>query len=292
MFTTVASQHSAASSSCTSPYVSANFVHWYTANQRLHLSINSSPSCTQFKNSVLAQKQAVRCSFRWHPAAMFSSISLHLLLLLLLRALCLVLFVTNKTQLVSPGHLPCFQLTSAIDGLFGRKRTANIPHKSAWRRAISSRNRSELVVCRMAFLVASPCIQRGQSILLPYCYHCVGHYERNSGGERPKKKKCLSEFPGQTPCCWPRTLCKFTRSGLETIEDISKTIDGSHRTWTLDWFSIDLLWVETKTGGNNNGTHAATQKETGPNSIANTAETKEENGAKRKRHGNDGNVMQ
>ena len=206
----------------------------------LHSSINSSPSCTQCKNCIIAQQTPLAA------AARFSYIALLLLVLLLLRASYPMLSATNKAQFAGSGQSPCSQLNPAIDGLFGREQTARIPHKTAWLCVISSRNWPELSVCRMAFLVANLCIQRGQGIILPYRYHFAGLWKQNSGGKRPNEKKYSSEVPCETPSCWPRKLWKFARSGQETIEKISKTIAGSKRAWTLGWFPFVLLKVETK----------------------------------------------
>ena len=70
--------------------------------------------------------------------------------------------------------------------------------------------------------------------------------------ERKQRRKTAQEEEVSLRSClrnailWPCTLCKFGQSCLERIDNISKTIAGSNRAWTLDWFSFVLLKVETK----------------------------------------------
>ena len=80
------------------------------------------------------------------------------------------------------------------------------------------------------------------SIPLPFCRTL----ERKQLQKKAPEEEISLRSSSRNAILWPCTLCKFARSGLETIENISKTIAGSKRAWTLDWFSFVLLKVETK----------------------------------------------
>ena len=96
------------------------------------------------------------------------------------------------------------------------------------------------------------------------------------------------------------TLCKFTSSGLEKTENISKTIlavTGRARIIDFRLFRSGLKQRKSGIEYNKNGRQyqkdrAEEQKELGKTSEQLPRETKEEYGAKRKRRGNNGNMTQ
>ena len=217
------------------PYIS------YT-NQRLHTSIDSCPSCTQFKSSISAQQNAIRCCCRVRPGAMPSDISLLLLLLLLLRASYTVRFATNNTQVEGSGQSQCSQLNSAIDGLSDGSKQRIFPtiqlDFAIFPRATCHVQNG---VPRLSS-VHSERPRYSSSIPLPFC----GTLETKQRRRKAQEEEISLRSFLRNAILLTSTLCKFARSGQEIIEGISKTIAGSDRKWALDWFSFVLISVETK----------------------------------------------
>ena len=157
-----------------------------------------------------------------------------------------MLLATNETQLVGSGQSPCSLLNSALDGLLGRDQTAIIPHKTAWL-ALFPRATGWNLSCAEWRFSSLICAFREARVFFFHTDTISQEFRNETAAEKgPGRERYRSEVPCETPSCWPRTLCKFGWSGLERIEDISKTKAGSDRAWTLQWFSFVLLKLETK----------------------------------------------
>ena len=68
------------------------------------------------------------------------------------------------------------------------------------------------------------------SIPLSFCRALETKQRRRKAQE----EEISLRVPYETPSGCRRMLCKLARPGLETMKDISKTIAGSNRAWTLD----------------------------------------------------------
>ena len=176
---------------------------------------------------------------------MSSDISLLSLSLLLLQASYPVRFATNNTHVVDSGQSQCSQLNSAIDGLSAGANSEYSPRYSLTlgyflaQQAGTCRTQNG-VPRRLSVHSARP--GYSSSLPLPFC----GTLETRQRRRKAQKEEISLRSFLRNAILLTSTLCKFARSGLETTENISKTIAGSDREWALEWFSILLIRVETK----------------------------------------------